>query len=203
MKLNKRTLLSFFLIAMFLGSTLISLGDILWRGNKKMDAAIVVLVTSMGNIEIELATEEAPITTDNFLGYIADDFFDGTIFHRVIPGFMIQAGGFIPDGTQKTTGDPIRLESGNGLKNTRGTIAMARTSDPNSATSQFFINLVDNAFLDRSQGNDGYAVFGEVVEGLDVVDAIAGVNTTTKGYYENWPEEDIVIIGAYVKETEG
>ena len=200
MKLNKRTILSFFLIAMFLGSTLISLGDMFWGGNKKMDT-IVVLVTSMGNIEIGLATKEAPVTTGNFLSYVEADFFDGTVFHRVIPGFMIQGGGFTPDGTQKTTGDSIVLESDNGLKNKRGTIAMARTSDPNSATSQFFINLVDNAFLDKNSGSDGYAVFGEVVEGLDVVDAIGGVNTTTKGLYEDWPEEDVVILGAYVKES--
>ena len=200
MKLNKRTVLSFFLIAMFLGTTLISIGDMLWGGNKNMDT-IVVLTTSMGNIEIKLATKEAPVTTENFLSYVEDDYFDGTIFHRVIPGFMIQGGGFNPDGTQKTTGDPIALESDNGLKNERGTIAMARTNNPDSATSQFFINLVDNAFLDKSSGSDGYAVFGEVVEGLDVVDAIAGVKTSTKGAFQDWPEEDIVILGAYVKDN--
>ena len=199
MKLNKRTVLSFFLIAMFLGTTLISIGDMLWGGNKNMDT-IVVLTTSMGNIEIKLATEEAPVTTENFLSYVEDDFFDGLIFHRVIPGFMIQGGGFNPDGTQKTTGDPIALESDNGLKNERGTLAMARTNNPDSATSQFFINLVDNAFLDKSSGSDGYAVFGEVVEGMDVVDAIAGVKTSTKGAFQDWPEEDVVILGAYVKD---
>jgi cyclophilin family peptidyl-prolyl cis-trans isomerase len=199
MKLNKRTVLSFFLIAMFLGTTLISIGDMLWGGNKNMDT-IVVLTTSMGNIEIKLATKEAPVTTENFLSYVEDDYFDGTIFHRVIQGFMIQGGGFTPDGTQKTTGDPIALESDNGLKNERGTIAMARTSNPDSATSQFFINLVDNAFLDKSSGSDGYAVFGEVVEGMDVVDAIAGVKTSTKGAFQDWPEEDVVILGAYVKD---
>jgi cyclophilin family peptidyl-prolyl cis-trans isomerase len=199
MKLNKRTALSFFLIAMFLGTTLISLSDMLWGGNKNMDT-IVVLTTSMGNIEIKLATKEAPVTTENFLSYVEDDYFDGTIFHRVIPGFMIQGGGFTPDGTEKTTGDPIALESDNGLKNERGTIAMARTSNPDSATSQFFINLVDNAFLDKSSGSDGYAVFGEVVEGMDVVDAIAGVKTSTKGAFQDWPEEDVVILGAYVKD---
>jgi len=199
MKLNKRTVLSFFLIAMFLGTTLISIGDMLWGGNKNMDT-IVVLTTSMGNIEIKLATKEAPVTTENFLSYVEDDYFDGIIFHRVIPGFMIQGGGFTPDGTEKTTGDPIALESDNGLKNERGTIAMARTSNPDSATSQFFINLVDNAFLDKSSGSDGYAVFGEVVEGMDVVDAIAGVKTSTKGAFQDWPEEDVVILGAYVKD---
>ncbi len=200
MKLNKRTALSFFLIAMFLGSTLISLGDMFWGGKKNRDM-IVILVTSMGNIEIALATKEAPVTTENFLSYVEDDYFDGTIFHRVMPGFMIQGGGFTPDGTQKTTEGPIVLESDNGLKNKRGTIAMARTSNPNSATSQFFINLVDNAFLDKSPGSDGYADFGEVVEGMDVVDAIGGVKTTTKGLFEDWPEEDVVILGAYVKES--
>ena len=200
MKLNKRTALSFFLIAMFLGSTLISLGDMFWGGKKNMDM-IVILVTSMGNIEIALATKEAPVTTENFLSYVEYDYFDGTIFHRVMPGFMIQGGGFTPDGTQKTTEDPIVLESDNGLKNKRGTIAMARTSNPNSATSQFFINLVDNAFLDKSPGSDGYAVFGEVVEGMDVVDAIGGVKTSTNGMFEDWPEEDVVILGAYVKES--
>lgn len=199
MKLNKRTILSFFMIAMFLGSTLISLSDMLWGGNKNMDT-VVVLVTSMGNIEIALATKEAPITTANFLNYVENDFYKDTIFHRVMQEFMIQGGGLIATGKQKMTGDPIALESNNGLTNKRGTIAMARTNDPNSATSQFFINLVDNAFLDYSSTNDGYAVFGEVIEGMDVVDAIGAVNTTTFTMYENWPEEDIVIIDAYLKE---
>ena len=199
MKLNKRTILSFFMIAMFLGSTLISLSDMLWGGNKNMDT-VVVLVTSMGNIEIALATKEAPITTANFLNYVENDFYKDTIFHRVMQEFMIQGGGLIATGKQKMTGDPIALESNNGLTNKRGTIAMARTNDPNSATSQFFINLIDNAFLDYSSTNDGYAVFGEVIEGMDVVDAIGAVNTTTFTMYENWPEEDIVIIDAYLKE---
>jgi len=200
MKLNKRTVLSFFMIAMFLGTTLISLSDMFWGGNKNMDT-IVVLVTSMGNIEIALATKEAPITTANFLSYVEADYFDGTIFHRVIPRFMIQGGGFTPDGTQKTTGNPIVLESDSGLKNKRGTIAMARTPDPNSATSQFFINVKDNPDLDYSPTRDGYAVFGEVIEGMDVVDAIEGVKTATKGLFEDWPEEDVVILSAYVKES--
>jgi cyclophilin family peptidyl-prolyl cis-trans isomerase len=199
MKLNKRTVLSFFMIAMFLGSTLISLSDMLWGGNRNLDT-IIVLVTSMGNIEIALATKEAPITTSNFLSYVEDDFYDDTVFHRVMPGFMIQGGGFIATGNQKITGDPIVLESDNDLTNKRGTIAMARTSVPDSATSQFFINLVDNANLDKSAGSDGYAVFGEVVEGMDVVDAIGEVKTATFGLFEDWPEVDVVILGAYVKE---
>ncbi len=201
MKFNKRMILSFFMIAMFLGSTLLSLGDMLWGGKKNMDT-IIVLTTSMGNIEIKLAIEEAPITTENFLSYVENDFYDGTIFHRVIQGFMIQSGGYTPGGTQKTTGDPIMLESDNGLKNVRGTIAMARTSDPNSATSQFFINLVNND-LDKGPTSDGYAVFGEVVEGMDVVDAIGGVTVFSKDDYwpDNWPEEDVIILGAYVKDN--
>ena len=200
MKLNKKTVLSFFMIAMFLGSTLISLGDQLWGGNKNMDT-IIVLMTTMGNIEIKLATEEAPITTENFLSYVESDYYDETVFHRVKPEFMIQGGGFIATGKQKITGDPIVLESNNGLLNKRGTIAMARTTDPDSATSQFFINLIDNDFLDFTTANDGYAVFGEVVEGMDVVDAIGIVKTATFGLYEDWPEEDVVILGAYLKEN--
>ena len=200
MKLNKKTVLSFFMIAMFLGSTLISLGGQLWGGNKNMDT-IVVLMTTMGNIEIKLATEEAPITTENFLSYVESDYYDETVFHRVKPEFMIQGGGFIATGKQKITGDPIVLESNNGLLNKRGTIAMARTTDPDSATSQFFINLIDNDFLDFTTANDGYAVFGEVVEGMDVVDAIGIVKTATFGLYEDWPEEDVVILGAYLKEN--
>jgi len=200
MKLNKKTVLSFFMIAMFLGSTLISISDMLWGGRKNMDT-IVVMVTSLGTIEIKLAIEAAPITTENFLGYVESDYYDETVFHRVVSGFMIQGGGFIATGKQKITGDPIVLESNKGLLNKRGTIAMARTTDPDSATSQFFINLVDNDFLDYTSTNDGYAVFGEVVEGMDVVDAIGNVETATFGLFEDWPAEDVVILGAYVKEN--
>jgi peptidyl-prolyl cis-trans isomerase A (cyclophilin A) len=200
MKLNKKTVLTFFMIAMFLGSTLISLGDQLWGGNKNMDT-IIVLMTTMGNIEIKLAIEEAPITTENFLSYVESDYYDETVFHRVMPEFMVQGGGYIATGKPKITGDPIVLESNNGLLNKRGTIAMARTANPDSATSQFFINLIDNDFLDYTSTNDGYAVFGEVVEGMDVVDAIGNVKTATFGLFEDWPEEDVVILGAYVKEN--
>jgi cyclophilin family peptidyl-prolyl cis-trans isomerase len=130
--------------------------------------------------------------------YVKKGFFDGTIFHRVIPGFMIQGGGFAPDGTQKRTGQPIKLESKNGLKNTEGTVAMARTNDRDSATSQFFINLIDNSFLNSSPSNQGYAVFGSVTAGMENVIAIAVVKTGTRGPHQDWPKEDIVNKRAYV-----
>ena len=171
----------------------------LTRGGHKDVNVIVVLATSMGNIEIKLATEEAPITTENFLSYVEDDFYDGTVFHRVISYFMIQGGGYIAIGELKPTKDPIVLESNNGLKNKRGTIAMARSYDPNSTTSQFFINLVNNTYLDWSATYEGYAVFGEVVKGMDVVDAIGVVKTTTFEGYPDWPEDDVVILDAYIK----
>jgi cyclophilin family peptidyl-prolyl cis-trans isomerase len=199
MKINKRTVISFFIILMFLGSIILQFGNLLWGGNKNSNV-IVVLETTRGDIEIKLATKEAPITTDNFLDYVESGFYDGTIFHRVISGFMIQGGGYIPTGKLKPTGDTIVLESNNGLKNKRGTIAMARTSEPNSATSQFFINLVDNDDLDWRTNYDGYAVFGEVVKGMEVVDAIGAVRTSTFEWFPDWPEEDIIITDAYVKQ---
>ena len=199
MKINKRTVISFFIILMFLGSIILQFSNLLWGGNRDLNV-IVVLETTMGDIEIKLATKEAPITTDNFLDYVESGFYDGTIFHRVISGFMIQGGGYIPTGKLKPTGDPIVLESNNGLKNKRGTIAMARTSEPNSATAQFFINLVDNNDLDWRTNYDGYAVFGEVVNGLEVVDAIGAVRTSTFEWFPDWPEEDIIITDAYVKQ---
>ena len=160
---------------------------------------IVVLETTKGNIEIPLNRAKAPETVDNFVKYVKEGFLDGTIFHRVIPGFMIQGGGFTPDGTQKKTHQPIRLESKNGLKNTKGTIAMARTNDPDSATSQFFINLIDNNFLNASPGNQGYAVFGQVTAGMEAVDAIAAAKTAIHGPHGDWPKEDITIKRAYMK----
>ncbi|MBK6673858.1 MAG: peptidylprolyl isomerase [Proteobacteria bacterium] len=129
--------------------------------------------TSLGSFTIELDAAKAPVTAQNFLAYVDDGFFDGLIFHRVIPGFMVQGGGMLPDMSQKSGKAPIKLEASSGLKNLRGTVAMARTNNPHSATSQFFINLVDNDFLNAGPGNDGYAVFGKVVEGLDIVDRIA------------------------------
>jgi cyclophilin family peptidyl-prolyl cis-trans isomerase len=160
---------------------------------------LAVLETNQGDIEIEFNREKAPITVENFVKYVKEGFFDGTVFHRVIPRFMIQGGGFTPDGSQKRTRQPIRLEARNGLKNNVGTIAMARTTDPDSATSQFFINLIDNNFLNASTGNPGYAVFGTVVSGMDVVKAIAMVKTVSRGLYSDWPKEDVVIKRAYMK----
>jgi len=160
---------------------------------------IVILETSKGVIEVELDRTNAPITVDNFLSYVNEGFFDGTIFHRVIPGFMVQGGGFLSDGSQKQTKAPIKLESNNGLKNVAGTIAMARTMVPDSATSQFFINVVDNAFLDYAPGNDGYAVFGKVIAGMDVVQAIEAVETSSNGENQDWPVEDVMIQKVYLK----
>jgi peptidyl-prolyl cis-trans isomerase A (cyclophilin A) len=159
----------------------------------------LVLETTKGNIDIELDRAKAPVTVDNFVEYVKDGFFDGTIFHRVIPGFMIQGGGFAPDGTQKRTRKPIKLESKNGLENTAGTIAMARTNDPDSATSQFFINLIENSFLNASPGKQGYAVFGSVTAGMENVKAIAAVKTGPRGPHQDWPKEDVVIKRAYIK----
>jgi cyclophilin family peptidyl-prolyl cis-trans isomerase len=159
----------------------------------------VVLETTKGDIEIELNRGKAPVTVDNFVKYVKEGFYDGTIFHRVIPSFMIQGGGFTPDCTQKKTRQPIRLEAKNGLKNVKGTIAMARTNDPDSATSQFFINLIDNNFLNAS--NQGYTVFGKVKIGIEAIDAIATVRTEVRGPHSDWPREDVVIKRAYMKQT--
>ncbi|MFO1465952.1 MAG: peptidylprolyl isomerase [Steroidobacteraceae bacterium] len=152
--------------------------------------------TSLGDIDIELDEKEAPISAANFLKYVEDGFFDGTIFHRVIPGFVIQGGGFTEDMSQKRTQPPIRNEAENGLKNLRGTLSMARTNDIHSATSQFFINLKDNAALDHGRGNYGYAVFGRVTAGLDVVDAIAKVQTGRKRGHEDVPLEAVTVKSA-------
>jgi cyclophilin family peptidyl-prolyl cis-trans isomerase len=149
--------------------------------------------TSLGSFLVELATDDAPITCQNFLDYAESGHFDGTVFHRVIPGFVIQGGGLTADLKQKKTRAPIKNEASNGLKNRRGTLSMARTNDPNSATSQFFVNLKDNVSLDAGRGSAGYAVFGHVAQGMDVVDKIAAVATTTRGHYEDVPVEPVVI----------
>ena len=160
------------------------------------DNPVVVLQTSLGSMTIELFRDQAPITVDNFLGYVEDGFFAGTIFHRVIPNFMIQGGGLTPTLVEKATRPAIRNEAANGLTNDRGTLAMARTPVVDSATAQFFINLVDNPFLNH-RGTDpqsyGYAVFGRVTEGLDVLDGIGGVLTQRQGPHQDVPVEPVVI----------
>ncbi|MWJ28445.1 peptidyl-prolyl cis-trans isomerase [Halomonas sediminis] len=166
---------------------------------------MIVLQTNYGDITIALNHEKAPVTAANFEQYVRDGFYDNTLFHRVIDGFMIQGGGFDKDFNQKPTRDPIENEADSGLKNTLGTVAMARTQDPHSATAQFFININDNSFLDHSgkslQGW-GYTVFGEVVDGMDVVDKIRSVKTTRRGMHADVPAEDVVIERAYVKEDD-
>ncbi|HOO40845.1 MAG TPA: peptidylprolyl isomerase [Syntrophales bacterium] len=162
----------------------------------------VVIETNMGDIEVELYPDKAPNTVGNFLRYVGSRFYDGTIFHRVIYGFMIQGGGFTKEMEQKKTLDPIAIESSNGLKNDRGTIAMARTSDPNSATSQFFINTRNNSSLDyyaSTMRGYGYTVFGKVIKGMDVVDHIEMVNTGSKGYMDDVPVKPVMIEKIFVK----
>jgi peptidyl-prolyl cis-trans isomerase B (cyclophilin B) len=161
----------------------------------------VKLITTLGEIIIQLNTEKAPVSSENFLAYVKAGFYDGTIFHRVIPGFMAQGGGFDTSFKQKATKSPIINEADNGLTNKRGTLAMARTNDPNSATAQFFINYKDNTFLNHTGKNTsgwGYAVFGEVIEGMDVVDAMAKEPTSNRGGHQDVPQTNIIIDKAEV-----
>lgn len=156
----------------------------------------VLLETNKGNIRLELNPEAAPQSVENFLSYVDAGFYDGTLFHRVIKGFMVQGGGYTPDMQRKEARDPIQNEADNGLKNVRGSVAMARTSNPHSATAQFFINLVDNGFLDHRGKNPrgwGYCVFGQVVEGMDVVDEIAGVPTGVTNRMKDVPKTPVII----------
>ncbi len=173
-------------------------------GNPSMSTSPrVKLTTSAGDIVIELDGVNAPKTTENFLAYTRDGFYDNTIFHRVIDGFMLQGGGFEPGMKQKTTKAPIENEANNGLKNDKYTLAMARTNDPHSATGQFFINVANNDFLNHTAPTAqgwGYAVFGKVVEGQDVVDAIRGVKTGNSGFHQNVPTEDVLIEKAVIVE---
>ncbi len=162
----------------------------------------VILNTNHGPITIELDDEHAPKTVENFLSYANEGFYNNTVFHRVINGFMIQGGGFEPGMKQKPTKAQIKNEANNGLKNTTGTIAMARTNDPHSATAQFFINVADNDFLNfksESPQGWGYAVFGKVTDGMDVVNKIKGVKTGTSGFHQDVPKEDVVIQSVTVK----
>jgi peptidyl-prolyl cis-trans isomerase A (cyclophilin A) len=152
--------------------------------------------TSHGGFTVELFPKEAPATVENFLRYVDDGFFDGTVFHRIVPGFVIQGGGLTKDFSSKKTRAPISNEAHNGLKNSRGSLSMARTSDIHSATSQFFVNLKDNAFLDHGPRDYGYAVFGRVSDGMDVIDRIARLGTGTRRGYQDAPLEDVVILSA-------
>ncbi len=164
---------------------------------------MIKLNTSMGTIVIELDSEKAPNTAANFLQYARDGFYDGTIFHRVISNFMIQGGGMLPGMTEKETRAPIKNEADNGLSNVKGSIAMARTQDPHSATAQFFINVGDNTFLDHTAPNAqgwGYCVFANVVDGMDVVEKIKDVATGNAGYHQDVPTEDVVIESVEVEE---
>jgi peptidyl-prolyl cis-trans isomerase B (cyclophilin B) len=157
---------------------------------------MITLHTTLGDITLELDAEKAPATVENFLGYAKDGFFDGTIFHRVIDNFMIQGGGMLEDMSQKPTKAPVKNEADNGLKNAKGTIAMARTNDPHSATAQFFINVSDNDFLNHKSPTPqgwGYAVFGKVVTGMEVVEKIRGVKTGRRGYHDDVPVDAILI----------
>lgn len=168
--------------------------------DKAAENPLVVLETTKGDITLELFSERAPITVKNFLSYVDEGFYEGTIFHRVIPGFMIQGGGLTADMTRKTTKAPIKNEADNGLANERGTLSMARTQSVNSATSQFFINVADNDSLNHGVRGYGYAVFARVVDGMDVVDSIAEVPTGTFEGRRNVPEQPIVIERAVRKE---
>ncbi len=178
----KSMILTLFLI---LGTSLYSAGN-----------PTVIMKTSMGNVEMELFQDKAPYTVANFLTYVNNGFYNGTIFHRVIANFMIQGGGFTPGMGEKKTLAPVKNEAANGISNTIGTIAMARTMEPQSATAQFFINVADNLFLDYKSPTTegyGYCVFGRVVKGMDVVDKIKRVQTGNKGYFQDVPLQDVVI----------
>ncbi len=213
MNLNRKKIISIFLLILLSGSVFGLAANVLMQPknpNGEM-SNIVVMETNMGAIEIELNREKAPITVENFVNYVESGFYEGLCFHRIIEGFMVQGGGYYPNGTYKMPGEPIEIESDNGLKNLRGTIAMARSSDPNSATSQFFINTQDNTDLDYpSFDGYGYTVFGKVTSGMDIVDAIEEIETEVhevnypmynqSAVAEDWPIEPVEIIEAYMKE---
>ena len=203
MKFSRKAMISIAVIVVLMASGLLVFTQFLGQPKE-----IVVLETSMGTIEIQLDRQHAPITVNNFVTYVKAGFYNGTVFHRVMPGFIVQAGGFTVNNTEKTTNAPIKLESNNGLSNLAMTIAMARTPQADSATSEFYINLVDNTKLDYSSQNQGYAVFGKVISGMDVVNQIGKVKTSTRnvtisGYgvqpLPDWPVQDIVITRVYMK----
>ena len=186
-----------FLNKCFVLSIVVCFSALVAHGNQQLENKIMIkLSTSMGEITLELDAEDAPITVENFLSYVDSGHYDNTIFHRVIPGFVIQGGGMASGMQEKQTGTPIQNEADNGLKNLTGAICMARTNEPHSATSQFFINLEDNQFLDHTEKTEsgwGYAVVGRVVSGMDVVEKIAAVETGNVGYHSDVPLEDVVL----------
>jgi len=193
-----------YVVGLVAASALLALSAGLSGAQTKKGNPVVVLETSKGVIEVELNEAKAPVTTKNFLDYVDSHFYDGLIFHRVIDNFMIQGGGFTADMSQKSGNPPIENEAGNGLANDKYTIAMARTSVVNSATSQFFINTKDNAFLnhkDNTPQHFGYAVFGKVIKGMDVVDTIGKVKTGSKNGMNDVPVETVTIIQAYRKDA--
>jgi len=212
MKLERKKIISIFILFLFSGSIISMAASIFMKPKtEETEGTIVVLETSLGDIEVELNAEKAPVTVENFLTYVNAGWYDGLCFHRVMFGFVVQGGGFEPDGTFKNTMEPIEIESDNGLSNLNGTIAMARSTEPDSATSQFYFNINDNTALDYvDEENPGYTVFGKVVSGMDVVMDIARAETGLHEVYyadydytgtvEDWPVEDILIISAYVKE---
>lgn len=209
MKLTRKTLLTVLVLFLFSGSIILSAMNLIFspEGNTLTTTdEIAVFETTKGTIEIALNRDAAPITVANFVDYVEAGFYDGVVFHRVIDGFMIQTGGLTKKGEHKETNDPIENEANNGLKNVKGSVAMARTSAPHSASSQFFINHGDNSFLDYpGQDGWGYCVFGTVIKGMDVVDEIAAVETGTMnlefGIMQDWPIEDVIITRAYMKEN--
>ncbi len=214
MKFNRKTAMNIFLLFLFSGSIIIPAFNILMKPKETPagPASIAVIKTSLGDIEIELDSEHAPITVANFVSYINSGYYDGLVFHRVMKDFMIQGGGFNAEAVFGTPGAPIVNEANNGLSNLIGTIAMARTEDPDSASSQFFINTANNTFLNYQNAEEpGYAVFGRVVNGMDVVMDIASVETGIRDAYfpeydfnlpsENWPVVDVIITEVTIKES--
>ena len=212
MKLNRKMAMNIFLLFLFSGSILIPAFNILMKP-KPAPMEIAVIETTMGTIEIELDRENAPVTVENFVTYANAGYYEGLVFHRVISEFMIQGGGFDSEGVFKIPNDPIANEANNGLSNVRGTIAMARTSEPDSASSQFFINTNNtNTFLDfQNAENPGYTVFGRVVKGMDIVDAIKVVETSTRDAYfpeydftqpmNDWPVDEIIITEVTISDS--
>jgi len=191
--------------AILLGVAAVMLSTVLIGDDSQGETRIVTLTTALGAIELQLDGGSAPGTVSNFISYVEGGHYDGILFHRVIPNFMIQGGGMRAGLVENPTRAPIENEADNGLKNLRGTIAMARTQDPHSATAQFFINLKDNSFLDHTEKSPagwGYAVFGQVISGMDVVDQIASVETGSVGYHEDVPIDDVIIEHAWLRDKQ-